>query len=55
MLDGIDKGKQEYDKRERAEKAIENIRGKYGYASLQRGIVLTDEELNGLDIRGKKD
>ena len=55
LLDGIDKGKQEYDKRERAEKAIENIRGKYGYASLQRGIVLTDEELNGLDIRGKKD
>ena len=45
----------DYDKRERAEQAIANIRGKYGYASLQRGIVMEDERINGLDIRGKKD
>ncbi len=55
LLDGIDGEKQSYEKRERAEKAVANIRGKYGYASLQRGIVLTDEQVNGLDIRGKKD
>ena len=55
MLDLVDGEKQGYEKRERAEKAVENIRGKYGYASLQRGIVMTDEQVNGLDIRGKKD
>ena len=55
MLDFVDGEKQGYEKRERAEQAVENIRGKYGYASLQRGIVMTDEKVNGLDIRGKKD
>lgn len=55
LLDGIDAEKQSYEKRERAEKAVANIRGKYGYASLQRGIVMTDEQVNGLDIRGRKD
>ena len=55
LLDGIDVNKREYDKRERAEKAIADIRGKYGYASLQRGIVMQDEQVNGLDVRGRKD
>ena len=55
ILDVIEGENQGYEKRERAEKAVESIRGKYGYASLQRGIVLTDEKVNGLDIRGKKD
>ena len=55
LLDMVDGEKQGYEKRERAEQAVANIRGKYGYASLQRGIVMTDEQVNGLDIRGKKD
>lgn len=44
-----------YDKKERMENAVQKLRGKYGYASLQRGLVLEDERLNGLDIRGKKE
>ncbi len=44
-----------HEKRERAEDAIARLREKYGYASVQRGIVLEDEKLNGLDIRGKKE
>lgn len=55
LLELVDGEKQGYEKRERAEQAVANIRGKYGYASLQRGIVMTDESVNGLDIRGKKD
>ncbi|MBQ7323590.1 MAG: DNA polymerase IV [Clostridia bacterium] len=44
-----------YEKKERAENAIAKIREKYGYATVQRGVVLEDEKLNGLDIRGKKE
>ncbi len=44
-----------YDKKERAETAIAKIREKYGYATVQRGVVMEDEKLNGLDIRGKKE
>ncbi|MBO5457537.1 MAG: DNA polymerase IV [Clostridia bacterium] len=44
-----------YDKKERAESAIAKIREKYGYATVQRGVVMGDEKLNGLDIRGKKE
>lgn len=44
-----------YEKKERMESAIQKLRNKYGYASLQRGLVLEDEKLNGLDIRGKKE
>lgn len=44
-----------HEKKERAEDAVAKIREKYGYASLQRGLVMEDERLNGLDIRGKKD
>ncbi len=44
-----------YDKKERAENAVAKIREKYGYATLQRGVVFGDEKLGGLDIRGKKE
>lgn len=44
-----------YAKKERAENAVAKIREKYGYAKLQRGLVMQDEKLNGLDIRGKKE
>ena len=44
-----------YDKKERAESAIAKLREKYGYASVQRGLILEDEKLSGLDIRGKKE
>ena len=44
-----------YDKKERAEDAVAKLREKYGYATVQRGLVLEDEKLNGLDIRGKKE
>ena len=45
---------QSYEKKERVESAVAEIREKYGYATLQRGVVLEDEKLSGLDIRGKK-
>ncbi len=45
----------EYEKRARAEDAVAKLRKKYGYGSLQRGVVLEDEKTNGLDIRGKKE
>jgi DNA polymerase-4 len=48
-------GKADYDKKERAENAVAKIREKYGYQKLQRGVVLEDEKLNGLDIRGRKE
>ena len=51
MLDG----EASYGKKERAEDAIAKIREKYGYAAMQRGVVMTDEKLSGLDIRGKKE
>ncbi|MBQ8291919.1 MAG: DNA polymerase IV [Clostridia bacterium] len=57
-LDGLldkEAGKISYEKKERAEDAVAKIREKYGYATVQRGIVMTDEKLNGLDIRGKKE
>ena len=48
-------GGDDYDKRERAESTVAKLREKYGYATLQRGLVLEDDKLNGLDIRGKKE
>lgn len=44
-----------YEKKERAENAVAKIREKYGYAKLQRGVVLADEKLNGWDIKSQKD
>ncbi len=57
-LDGIlseNEGKLSYEKKERVENAVSKLRDKYGYSTVQRGIVLQDERLNGLDIRGKKE
>ena len=55
-LDSVLSGERaNYEKKERAESAIAKIREKYGYATVQRGIVIEDEKLNGLDIRGKKE
>ena len=51
----LSEGSASYEKKERAENAIAKIREKYGYATVQRGVVLEDEKLNGLDIRGKKE
>ena len=51
----LSEGGADYDKRERAESAVAKLRAKYGYATLQRGLVLEDDKLNGLDIRGKKE
>ena len=44
-----------YEKKERAESTIAKLREKYGYATVQRGLILQDDKLNGLDIRGRKD
>jgi DNA polymerase-4 len=44
-----------YQKRERAENAVAALREKYGFATVQRGVVFQDEKLNGLDIRGRKE
>ena len=44
-----------YEKKERAENAVAKLREKYGYTALQRGVVLEDGRVNGLDIRGKKE
>ena len=55
-LDGLLSGNTaSYEKKERAESAVAKLREKYGYATLQRGVVLEDDKLNGLDIRGRKD
>ena len=46
-------GVKAYEKKERAESAVAKLREKYGYASVQRGVVLGGK-VGGLDIRGKK-
>ena len=53
-FDDVTGGNEGYERRERAEDAVSKIRKKYGYAMVQRGIVLEDETLNGLDVRGRK-
>ena len=57
LVDAIEEaeGKASYEKKERAESAVAKLREKYGYATVQRGIVFNDEKLGGLDIRGKKE
>jgi DNA polymerase-4 len=44
-----------YEKKERAENAVAKLREKYGYATLQRGVVFKDERLARLDIKGNKE
>ncbi len=48
-------GKATYERKERMENAVAKIREKYGYKTVQRGVVLEDECTDGLDIRGKKE
>ena len=55
LLDVLPKSGVNYEKKERAENAIAKLREKYGYASVQRGVVLEDDRVRGLDIRGKKE
>lgn len=38
-------------KKERAESAVFEIRKKYGFNTLQRGVLFADEKLSGLDLR----
>lgn len=44
-----------YKKKERVEETVAKLRNKYGYVALQRGLVLEDERVNGLDIYEKKE
>ncbi|MBQ8428211.1 MAG: DNA polymerase IV [Clostridia bacterium] len=50
-LTGQDDG---YEKKNRVESAVAGLRKKYGYAALQRGVVMEDENSSGLDIRKKQ-
>lgn len=52
---GLDAGGRNYEKKERAEKAVAKLREKYGYATVQRGLMLEDERLAALDLRGRKE
>ena len=54
ILDEVS-GAVSYEKKEKVENAVAKIRKKYGYATVQRGIVLTDKCTDGLDIRGIKE
>ncbi|MBO5412073.1 MAG: DNA polymerase IV [Clostridia bacterium] len=45
----------DYEKKKRAEDAVARIRKKYGYTTVQRGIVMEDEKARGMDIRGQKE
>ena len=48
-------GGKSYAKKERVENTVAKLREKYGYASVQRGVVMEDEKLSGLDIRSQKE
>ncbi|MBQ7369404.1 MAG: DNA polymerase IV [Clostridia bacterium] len=43
--------REDYKKKERVEDAVAKIRKKYGFSTLQRGVLFADEKLSGLDIR----
>lgn len=44
----------DYDKKARAEAAVEAIRKKHGYSKLQRGIMYEDRLSLGMDVRGER-
>ena len=44
----------DYDKKARAEAAVEAIRKKHGYSKLQRGIMYEDRLALGMDVRGER-
>ena len=37
------------EKRERAERAVDNIRRRFGHSSIKRGIMMTNGQLSDLD------
>ena len=43
--------REDYKKKERVEDAVAKIRKKYGFSTLQRGVLFADEKLSGLDNR----
>ncbi|MDD6995141.1 MAG: DNA polymerase IV [Candidatus Borkfalkiaceae bacterium] len=47
--------KKNYEKRLRAEEAVAEIRKKYGYEKMRRGVVMQDNSLSGADIEHRKD
>lgn len=47
----LDESCGDYNKKERAERAVDDIRRKYGYHSLQRGIMLDDPDAMRNDIK----
>ena len=62
-VSGFDKGVQQlsiddlagdYDKKERAERAVGEIRKKYGYSKIQRGIMYEDRSALSMDVRGER-
>ena len=53
-LDELSGATDDYDKKEKVESAVASLRKKYGYAALQRGVVMQDESSSGLDIRIKQ-
>ena len=62
-VSGFDKGVQQlsiddlagdYDKKERAERAVGEIRKKYGYSKIQRGIMFEDRSALSMDVRGER-
>ena len=54
-LDATEQNQAGYEKRKRAEDTVAKLREKYGYETVQRGVVFEDENLVGLDIKGIKD
>ncbi len=62
-VSGFDKGVQQlsiddlagdYDKKERAERAVGEIRKKYGYSKIQRGIMYENRSALSMDVRGER-
>ena len=60
-VSGFDKGVEQltfgflsgdYEKKARAEQAVEKIRSKYGYEKLQRGIMFEDKASLTMDLKG---
>ena len=62
-VSGFDKGIEQltlesldgnYDKKARAEAAVSDIRKKYGYSKIQRGIMYEDRLSLQMDVRGER-
>ena len=62
-VSGFDKGVEQmsiddlagsYDKKDRVERAVGEIRKKYGYGTIQRGIMYEDRTALSMDVRGER-